>query len=80
MAALGLLAVNGISLVVVCGLLIMVDSLIADHGLGVCTGSEVAVHGLRSPAACGIFLHQGSNSFPCIGKWIFNHWTTREVL
>ena len=40
MAALGLLAVHGISLVVVCGLLIMVDSLIVDHGL--------RMHGLRS--------------------------------
>ena len=46
----------------------------------VCTGSEVAANGLSSPVACEIFLYQGSNCFPCISKWIFNHCATREVL
>ena len=25
------------------------------------------------------FSDQGSNPFPCIGRWSLNHWTTREV-
>ena len=34
---------------------------------------------LSGPAACGIFSDHGSNRAPFIGRWIFNHWTTREV-
>lgn len=30
--------------------------------------------------ACEIFLDQDWTRVPCIGKWIFNHWTTRELL
>ena len=35
-------------------------------------GSGVAVHGLSCPTACGIFLDQGSNLVPCIGRRILN--------
>ena len=28
-------------------------------------------HGLSCSEACGIFLEQGSNPCPCIGRWIF---------
>lgn len=36
--------------------------------------SEVGVHWLTCPAACGIF----ANCVPCIDRWILlNHWTTR---
>ena len=28
----------------------------------------------------GIFLDQGMNPCPCIGRWILNHWTIRKVL
>ena len=31
-------------------------------------------------AACGIFLDQGLNHVPCIGRRILNHCTTREAL
>ena len=41
-------------------------------------GSVVAAYGFSCPA-CGIFLDQGLNSCPLIGRWILNHWTTREV-
>ena len=45
-----------------------------------CMGSTVMVHGFRCPQACGIFPDQGSKPCSCIGRWILNHWTTREVL
>ena len=35
---------------------------------------------LNCPMKCGIFLDQGSNCVPCIGRQILNLWTTREVL
>ena len=34
-------------------------------------------HGLSHSATCGIFLDQGSNPCPCIGRWILNHCATR---
>ena len=62
------------SLVAVHGLL-MVASLVAEHGLQACklsicssglqsTGLVVVTHMLSYPAACGIFLDQGSNQCP----------------
>ena len=71
---------GGYSLAVVHGLLIAVPSLAEEHGLLGCTGSVVVAHGLSYPMACGIFPDQGSNSSRWIGRWILNHWTTREVL
>ena len=41
--------------------------------------SVVVMCGLSCPEAYGIFLDQGWNLCPCIGRWILNHWTTREV-
>ena len=38
------------------------------------------VHGLSCPTACEIFLNQGSNPWPCIGRQMLKHWTTREDL
>ena len=35
--------------------------------------------GLGGLRASGIFLDQGSNLVPCIGRWVLNHWTTRGV-
>ena len=37
------------------------------------------VHGLSCSSACGIFPDQGSNSCPCIGRQILNHYAAREV-
>ena len=47
------------------------------------TGSVAVVQGLSRPAACGIFLDQGSKDqtgVPCTARQILNPWTTREVL
>ena len=44
-----------------------------------CAGSVVVARRLSYPEAGGIFLDQGSNLCPCIGRWIPNCWTTREV-
>ena len=57
------------------GILIVVASLVAEHGLqdaqasvavacGLSTGSAVVVYGLSRSAACGIFRDQGSNLCP----------------
>ena len=60
--------------VAMCGLLIVVASLIAEHGLwGTgslivgAIGSVVVAFGLRCPAACEIFPDQGSNL--CALQW-----------
>ena len=51
-------------------------------------GSVVAAHrlssyGTRAQLACGIqalsSLTRDRTQVPCIGRWILNHWTTREV-
>ena len=42
--------------------------------------SIVLVHGLSGSVAYGIFLDQGSNPHPCIGRQILNHCTTVQVL
>ena len=47
------------------------------------TGPVVVVQGLSCPAACRIFLDQGSKDqtgVPYTGRQILNHWTSREVL
>ena len=64
---------GGYPLVEVHGLLIAVDAPIVEQGLR-CTGSIAMAHGLSCPKACGIFLDQGSNPVPCIGRWVVKHW------
>ena len=56
---------QGLSFIVVHGLLIAVASLVVEHGLT--WASVVVAHGLHCSAACGIFLDQGSN--PCPLHW-----------
>ena len=53
-------------------------SVVVAHGLQ-SAHSVVVGHGLSCSVACGIFLVQGSNPCPCIGRQILNHCTTREV-
>ena len=87
LCGLSLVAVSGgCSLVVVCGLLIAVVSLVAAHGLQSMSASVVVMQGLSCPAACGIFLDKGLNSCP-LHQWVdslpLDHWTSlpfREVL
>ena len=64
LAVLSLCCCMGFSLVVVCGLLVAVAFLVAEHRL---QSSQAlvgfVVHGLSCPVACGIFPDQGLN--PC---------------
>ena len=53
------------------GLLIVMASLIAEHGSSAWASVGVA-HGLSCSAACGIFLEQGLN--PCL------HWQVDSLL
>ena len=60
-------ASRGYSLVVVCGFLGVMSSLIAEHRLWSSQVSAVAARGLSWPTAGAIFLEQGSN--PCLLHW-----------
>ena len=40
----------------------------------------VVAHGLSCPTACGTFPGQELNPCPCTGRWVPNHWATREAL
>ena len=61
---------QGLSLVVMRGLLAAVASLVMEHGLSSCgprlssAGSVIEEHGLSCPKTCGIFPDQGSNTGP----------------
>ena len=42
--------------------------------------SLIAAHGLSCPMAYRILVPwPGIDHIPCIGRWILNHWTIREV-
>lgn len=56
-----------------------VASLITEHGLKGMQALAAVVHDLSCPIACEIFLNQGSNLWPCIGRQMLKHWTTREA-
>ena len=60
--------------------LVGVAFLIAEHGLEGAWASVVVVHGRTCPMAYGIFPDEELNPCPLHCRWIFNHWTTREVL
>ena len=55
-------ASGGYSVISVCGLLIAVASLVAEHGLQSLWASVVEILGLSCSVAREIFLDQGSNS------------------
>lgn len=55
---------RGFSLVAVCGLLITVVFLVAEHGLLGLWAAIVVARGLTCPEACGISLDQGLNRCP----------------
>ena len=58
---------RGLLFVTVPGLLIVVVSLVAEHGALDTRPSVVVAHGLNCSVACGIFPDQGSN--PCPLHW-----------
>ena len=64
MAALDLVAMLRLSLDIMHGLLIDVDSLVLEHGLQSVWASVVMAHRLSCPMACGISLDQGRNLSP----------------
>ena len=76
----------GYSLVVVCGLLIAVASLAAEHCLQGTQASVVGLRGSRAQAqqlwsfseACETLPDQGSGPVSCIGWQILYHWPTRK--
>ena len=53
--------------------------LFVEHGLWGTQTSVFVAHRLCCSTAHGIFLAQGSNPCPLIGRQILNHWTIREV-
>ena len=81
MAACGLSLVaesRGYSLVTAYRRLSAVASLVKQQLQGM-WASVVAAHGLRGHTARGIFLDQGLNLCPCLGRRILNHWATRAA-
>ena len=62
----------GATLIVVCGVLIEVGSLVAERGLQGMWASVVVVPGLSCSAACGILLDHG---WTCVsfGRRILSH-------
>ena len=64
MAALDLIAMLRLSLDIMHGLLIDVDSLVLEHGLQSVWASVVMAHRLSCPMASGISLDQGQNLSP----------------
>ena len=67
LSALVFVAVWGLSLAAVCKPLIVVASLIMEHGLQDAWASAVVAHRLSCPVTCRIFPDQGSN--PCSLHW-----------
>ena len=71
---------RGHSLVAAHGLLTAAASLAAEHGLSGAQASVVAVHELSCPWHVESSWTRDRTHVPCIGRWILNHCTTREVL
>ena len=72
-------ATGGGSLVAVVGLLTAVISLVAKHRLCGSWASVLVAHELSCSAACRVFPDQELNGVSCTGRWIVNHWATREA-
>ena len=64
-----------------CGawLLTVAASLAVEHPLHGAHASVVGVHRLHCSVACGIPQTRDQTCVPCIGRWILNHCTSREV-
>ena len=81
MHRLSLVAVSrGYTLGAVHRLLIVGASLAAEHGLWGAWASVVVHVGLVAPWCVESSWTRDQTRVPCIGWWILNHWTTREVL
>lgn len=53
--------------------------LVVEHGLWGRESSVAEAHKLCCSTAHGLFLAQGLNPCPLMGRQILNHWSTREV-
>ena len=54
---------------------------LAAWALVAAQGFFIALQSLSCPIACGMFsLTRDGSHIPCIGRWILNYWSTREVL
>ena len=78
-AELGLPCCPGLSLVVACWLLVMVASLVVDCGLYGTQAQKLWPMALVTPQHVESSQTRDQTGVPCIGRWILNHWTTREV-
>ena len=67
-------------LLLLCGLLIEVVSLIAEHRLQAHRLPQLWCMGLVAPHQVGSSWTRDQAHAPCIGRQILNHQTTREVL
>ena len=67
---------GGYSLVVLLGLLIVVAFPVVALGA---QASVVGAYRLSCFMACGIFLDQGLNHVPGIGRRLLNPWSTKEA-
>ena len=86
-------AARGLSLVAASGgwllflqwLLILVASRCRTQALGAWAqqlqrlSTVVVARGSSFSETCGIFLVRDGTHVPCFGRWILNHWTTREA-
>ena len=70
---------GGYCLVTVHGLLIATASPVAEHRLYVCGLSSCGHGGLAPPEPVKASQASKGNCVPCIGRWILNPWSTREV-
>ena len=84
LAALGLVAEHGLSLVAVSGGYSLGSRLliaVASHcraGALFTWASGVVAHGLIALRHVGSSPNRDGTCVPCIGRWILNHWTTRK--
>ena len=73
-----LLLCSGCSLVVMCGLLVVVASLVASTDSRV-QPQSLGLPGLAAQTHVESSWSRGQTHVACIGKWILSHWTTREI-
>ena len=74
-----IVASRNCSLAAVLKLLIVLASLISEHGLYSVWASVLVVHKLSCPHHVGSSSTRNWTCVPCIGRRVLNYWTTRKV-
>ena len=77
---LAVLSRGSLPFVVVCGRFIAASSLAVQHRLQGVWDKQLWQRGLVALLNVGSSQTRDQTLVPYIGKWIVNHWTTREVL